>query len=329
MKQSKFWLAGWLGTIGFCMGTQTSWALKNASDGKFVLEKFDDFQECQAKDYDGSHCMAALNVWIRQHPGDAFKAGKKVRLTMNHWAAMPFFAKAMKTEKNFCKDEDLSLSVISALALPSGSHGAMSDALEFAKIVAFGKCLDELKEVVLKQIRSEPGSYFIANTCDSLKSKNALNESDLKICNGEKTPVTAKVESKWVPPKDEKVNPYGKVYQGDGLTVEMVIFDYKNADGLSDVLLKITGGPAYTEGIDKKVIRYRAEPAGTGTDFKYQKEGKEYTRMLTRETWGSWSFFEVFLDNKTFKVYLDDKGSKELKTAQLFSEYRKVANVSK
>src|SRR5262245_48243396 len=88
-----------------------------------------------------------------------------------------------------------------------------------------------------------------------------------------------------VPVKEFKVNPYGKhLTNGEGdLDIEMAIRDEKNGSQLNDVLLKITGAAAYAEGIDGKVFYYTAVPAGLGFDLKYEKDGKSFTRMLTRD----------------------------------------------
>lgn len=121
------------------------------------------------------------------------------------------------------------------------------------------------------------------------------------------------------------VNPYGKVYSGEGTTVEMAILKEKNADGLNDVLLKITGADAYDEGIDGKVLRYTAVHAGTGVNFNYSQGGKPYTRMVSRSAWGSWTFFEVYLKDKTIHVALDEAASKESRPLHLVTEYQKTA----
>jgi hypothetical protein len=44
--------------------------------------------------------------------------------------------------------------------------------------------------------------------------------------------------------------------------------------------------------------------------------------MLSRNSWGNWSFFEVFLDGKSHKVYLDEKKSKDVKPEELLSKYK-------
>lgn len=131
----------------------------------------------------------------------------------------------------------------------------------------------------------------------------------------------AKAEAKTT---DVKVNPHGMYFTDSEkqITVEMALVDGKNEDDLQDALLKITGAEAHNEGIDGKVMMYKAVPAGTGTNFVYSKGRKEATRMLSRDSWGSWKNFEVFVNGKKFKVYMDPAKSKEVKSAHLATEFK-------
>ena len=124
---------------------------------------------------------------------------------------------------------------------------------------------------------------------------------------------------------DFKVNPYGKIFtdrEGD-ITIEMALREDKNSEGLNDVLLKITGAAAHSEGIDGKTMYYGAVAAGTGSNFTYMKDGQEKVRMITRDSWGSWKNFEVYVDGKTFHVYGDEKKSKEVRPLHLLTAYKK------
>jgi hypothetical protein len=120
-----------------------------------------------------------------------------------------------------------------------------------------------------------------------------------------------------------EVNPYGMFFEGDGVSVEMATFTAKNTDDLHDVILKITGHAAAQAGIDGKAIKYSAVPAGTGTNFTFEKDGETRTRMVTRQSWGSWSFFEVFLNGETFKVYKNNDKSKEVAPLHLLTAAKK------
>jgi hypothetical protein len=136
----------------------------------------------------------------------------------------------------------------------------------------------------------------------------------------QKKPAKAEANSKGA----LNVNPYGKYFTSSekDISVEMALIEGKNEDGLQDALLKITGAEAHNEGIDGKVLRYKAVPAGTGTNFNFQKNGKEATRMLSRDSWGSWKNFELNVNGKNFKVSSDSAKSKEVKPSQLANEFK-------
>jgi len=123
-------------------------------------------------------------------------------------------------------------------------------------------------------------------------------------------------------PDKEIVNPYGQFFSGEGVEIEMAIFNEKNENGLQDVLLLFTGREAYTAGIDNKVIKYKAVPGGTGCDYLYEKDGKTLTRMISRSSYGSWTYFEVFLNNKTIKVSPDELRAKEVRPLHLLTAYK-------
>lgn len=118
------------------------------------------------------------------------------------------------------------------------------------------------------------------------------------------------------------VNPYGKFFEGEEVEVEMAQFAEKNANGLYDVLLKMTGAAAFKEGIDGKTIRYQAVPGGTGVN--YQINGK--TRMMTRRAnEDTWSTTQVFLDGKTITVSELKAQSKEVQPLHLLTAYKSEA----
>lgn len=124
--------------------------------------------------------------------------------------------------------------------------------------------------------------------------------------------------------KECKVSEHGQVFKSvdGGLTVELAVCQGKNDDGLQDALIRITGAPAEEEGINKKVIFHKAEHAGTGYDFIANKDGKDFHRMMTRESWGSWKNFDLYVDQKSYKIYPDLKETKKFKTSQLAADYK-------
>ncbi len=118
-----------------------------------------------------------------------------------------------------------------------------------------------------------------------------------------------------------EVNPYGKVYEGDGITIEMAMLAQKNEAGANDVILRITGAEAFNDGINGKVMKYTARPAGaggTGMDIVTQMNGADYVRMTLRNS--SW---EVYLNSKSLRVSVDDQKSKQLDTKKLVADLGK------
>ena len=118
-----------------------------------------------------------------------------------------------------------------------------------------------------------------------------------------------------------EVNPYGKFYEGDGITIEMAMLAQKNEAGLNDVIMRITGAEAFSDGINGKAIKYTARPAGaggTGMDIVTQMNGADYVRMTLRNS--SW---EVYLNSKSLRVSLDDEKSKQVNTKKLVADLGK------
>ncbi len=70
-----------------------------------------------------------------------------------------------------------------------------------------------------------------------------------------------------------KVNPYGKFLSDSRglIEIEMATLETKNTYDLHDVLIKVTGLPAFQHGIDGKVLKYAAVPAGSGFNLQYKK----------------------------------------------------------
>ncbi len=120
-------------------------------------------------------------------------------------------------------------------------------------------------------------------------------------------------------PSATEVNPFGKLYEGEGVTVEMAMLAQKNDDGLNDVLLRISGAEAFNEGINGKVIKYVARPASRdGVDFVTQVNGADYVRMLSRDR-----SFEVYLGHKSYPVWLNETKSKDVDTKKIVADLGK------
>ena len=112
------------------------------------------------------------------------------------------------------------------------------------------------------------------------------------------------------------VNPYGQFLEGDGIEVEMATFASKNADGLYDVLLKITGKHAFNAGIDGKTLKYTAVNAGGGVNYK--RDGMSV--LIMRNPYGSsWQLMEIYLDGKTISVGSNSQKAKEVQPLHLLT----------
>ena len=142
-----------------------------------ILDKLDDYNMCQGRDYSGEFCHDALVRWVEKHPADAFTAGKMTRLKMNAWAAIPFFAQAFNDGKGNCKDTDVKLAVVSGLNLPITNNKAVVDD---AKKIGFEKCFSEIKEAIIEAATVD--SYAFKNTCKELIEQKSLTGAKAKKC---------------------------------------------------------------------------------------------------------------------------------------------------
>ena len=91
-----------------------------AQQTKPRLASLEEFGKCTER-WDADACLEALQAYVKAHPPQAFDAGKVVTMNLNHWAAIPFFDKALATKADpaRCADQRLALAVISGLALPN------------------------------------------------------------------------------------------------------------------------------------------------------------------------------------------------------------------
>ena len=143
---------------------------------KVELESLDDYDKCHSLDYSGDICHQAMLDWVKQHPGDAFKAGKKTRSRMNAWGAIGFFNQSLKKSDKNCGDEDVKLSVLSALDLPE----SQSNQIKMAKEIVFNKCSDKLVDEVVSTLSSS--GYMFKNVCKDLLKLGKLKGVKAKKC---------------------------------------------------------------------------------------------------------------------------------------------------
>lgn len=121
-----------------------------------------------------------------------------------------------------------------------------------------------------------------------------------------------------------KVSEYGQRYKSDdgALTIEVALCDGDNSESLQNAIIQITGAPAHAEGIDKQVIYYRAAHAGTGFDFIWDHDGKEFHRLMTRDSgWGSWKYLDAYVNNQNYHLLQDSKDKTKVDTKKLLKAY--------
>ncbi len=132
------------------------------------------FKDCFAKSYRGDRCLKAAQEFVatgENNPDSSFAIAKVVRLGQNANVAIPFFQKGLEGRKAgdaACADDDLRLSVISALALPTDYDNA-----KVGRAVAAGPCFDKLRPAIEAEFKSG-SSYYTDNACSVLKTKSAL-----------------------------------------------------------------------------------------------------------------------------------------------------------
>jgi hypothetical protein len=127
---------------------------------------------CFPSNWLADECNKALKTFVEQDRGNtalAFQAGKVARLNLKSWAATPYFFMAIKQAGDpRCKDEDVSLAVISALGLPAESYKEVVDQAKDLSV----KCWQAIGPALLKELNDSSG-YLADNSCPILKSQGA------------------------------------------------------------------------------------------------------------------------------------------------------------
>jgi hypothetical protein len=142
-----------------------------------ILDELADYETCQRRYYAGDWCHDALKRWVKDHPEDAFQAGKMTRKAMQHWVAVPFFANAFEQKKGDCKDKDVQLAVVSALNRPAEQSRALIDQ---AKKIGFETCFAETKDAIVAAASTD--SYLFRNACRDLLAKGLLSGLKKRKC---------------------------------------------------------------------------------------------------------------------------------------------------
>jgi hypothetical protein len=133
------------------------------------------FERCFQQSWGGGeYCLEGLNSFQAADPTNldlAFRTAKIVRLQMSHWSAIRFFRAALAppAASRPCTDEDVWLSLVSALSLPESYTKPLAD----AKQVAGTACWAELKTKLVEEFK-ENNSYYKRNLCSIAAGKPEL-----------------------------------------------------------------------------------------------------------------------------------------------------------
>lgn len=156
-----------------------------------VLDSLRDFDACQAEQgkpraqVSAEACLDGLKAYVKEHPKDAFEAGKRARLHYMHWVALDFFVPALseKPSKARCADDDVKAALISALALPP-HYPAVAQ----AKRLIGESCHGELDAFLTDKLQGA-GSAFRSNTCPLLVSASAQQAAHCAPVDNEPAPL--------------------------------------------------------------------------------------------------------------------------------------------
>ncbi|MGL5002181.1 MAG: hypothetical protein ACRDAM_04515, partial [Casimicrobium sp.] len=184
-----------------------------------AFESLDDLDRCaQRYSWDTGMCLEPLQQYAKRHAKENFAIAKRARLQFKHWVALQFFEPALGKSPTAaqCADEDLSLAVISGLALPESYKE-----LATARSIFGAACFNALRPAVEKEIVSNKGvGYISRNACPMLLAKNATLHECAQYAKGAPPAVAATSTSNEPPPPiptvDLKSAKFGlaKIYAG-------------------------------------------------------------------------------------------------------------------
>ncbi len=250
-----------------------------------AFESLDDLDRCaQRYSWDTGVCLESLQQYAKRHPKENFAIAKRARLQFKHWVALQFFEPALgKTPTaTQCADEDLSLAVISGLALPESYKE-----LATAKSIFGGVCFNALRPAIEKEIVGDRGvGYLSRNACQTLLAKKANLNECAQYAKGAPPPVTAIPMSSEPPPiptVDLKSAKFGlaKVYAGsEGERIAIA-----NIEGIQDAFaIRIWG---VRSNVNEKTMVHREIPAGTGANYVAILEGGRWVTVTRRQNYGN------------------------------------------
>jgi hypothetical protein len=261
-------------------------------------------------------CLDALKTYVKEQPAQAFDAGKAVTMSLStHWAAIPFFDKALsdKADPARCADERLASSVESALSQPNSAETAAGVAS--AVKILDSKCWKELNGRVSKRIASGGSGQIIENACPVFeKKKQAAPGCEAKA-------------------KSVKAEPVWQALDPNQIQVEPVVKVYAGMEGQRVSMTKVKGRPYYLikfEGVkgawNGKVVLHREDVSGTGFDYWTQLGARHYVSVAARKPWGEVYAWEVYPlgGGGPYQLALDMKASQVARGDVLLGEFKKA-----
>jgi hypothetical protein len=251
---------------------------------KIVFKSLADLDRCAANNsYDTGVCLESLQKYAKAHPRELFAIGKRARLQFKHWVALEFFEPGLGAAPTAakCADEDLSLAIVSGLAMP-----AENAPNAIARRLLNGKCFTAVRSAVEKEIASANGEGYVPQHACPIFAKKGVK---LSACEPKKAVVAVPVAEEKLPTIDIATAKVGiiKVYSGsEGERVTMA--DLPGTPGA--YLVRIDGVRSPVNG---KTMVHKEQQSGTGFDYWTKIDGKRWNTITVRG--GTYKNYEVYV----------------------------------
>jgi hypothetical protein len=272
-------LAAW--SVSICLPGLSIAAPLNTD---IVLKSLADFDKCIAKNsYDTDICLEAVQNYAKAHPPELFAIGKRVRLQFKHWIALQFFEPALGASPSAsqCTDPDVSLAIISGLALPTENEPNA-----IARRLLNGKCFASLRPMVEKEIASAQGTgYLPDHACPIFVAKGIKADA----CTPKKAIAVAPTVVEKLPVVNMAKVKVGiiKVYSGpEGERITMA--DVKGLPGT--YLIRIDG---VRSPINGKTMVHKEQQTGDKFNYWTEIDGKRWNTITMQG--GSYKSYEVYI----------------------------------
>ena len=242
-----------------------------------VFKTLDDLDRCAAANqYDTGYCLPALEAYAKKNPKQNFQIGQRARLQFTSWVALRFFEPGLgkKPTPAQCGDPQLSLAVISGLALPPDYPGYTS-----AKRIFTGPCFASLQASAEKEVNEANGAgYSFTNICPILAERKVI----LPSC-------TPKAPEPVAPMVEERLPTIDVATAAKGL-----VKIYAGPEGEKITISELAKHPGYVairfDGIrgayNTKTLLHRELIQGDRVEFWTEIDGKRWTSINGRKQSG-------------------------------------------